>query len=271
MSIVVTTSRAAPAVARPAPALRARPAAAARAAPSFSALGRPAAPAPRPSLRCRAAEPAAAPAAAPAGVAEAVAVLRAAAADGSVPGPAIFTALTALERAKLPADGWAATLGGAAPAGRRWRLVATVKAKAVAAAARGAPGTASYFPLTAVQQWEDVGAAAAGGGTATGAGTITNGIFLSWVASLKFSGPYALKGKRLAFDFDTLTLQLGPLSRAFSIKPKMDPAAWQAGGKDPFFLWFYADESLVAARGRGGGLAFWARATPRWEAENGVA
>lgn len=29
--------------------------------------------------------------------------------------------------------------------------------------------------------------------------------------------------------------------------------------KDPFFIWFYIDEEIAVAQGRGGGTAFWCR------------
>ena len=38
----------------------------------------------------------------------------------------------------------------------------------------------------------------------------------------------------------------------------------------PFFVFFYVDDEVCAARGRGGGVAFWARTTPAWELQAGV-
>lgn len=40
--------------------------------------------------------------------------------------------------------------------------------------------------------------------------------------------------------------------------------------KSPFFLFSYVDDEVAVARGRGGGLAFWARTTPVWEMTAGV-
>ena len=40
--------------------------------------------------------------------------------------------------------------------------------------------------------------------------------------------------------------------------------------KGPFFLFSYADDDILVARGRGGGVAFWQAVTPTWEAESGV-
>ncbi|CAI7821752.1 unnamed protein product [Closterium sp. NIES-53] len=39
------------------------------------------------------------------------------------------------------------------------------------------------------------------------------------------------------------------------------PGEGKAGSKDPFFTWFYVDDRIAAARGRGGGAAFWVRYT----------
>lgn len=120
------------------------------------------------------------------------------------------------------------------------------------------PGGGRYFPLTAVQRWD------------AASGTIENGIFLGWLAALTFSGPYAFVGKKLSFDFDTLRIKVGP-APAINIPLKKKIEAYIPGPKDPFFLFFAVNENLVAARGRGGGVAFWARTTPKWDLENGVA
>ena len=49
----------------------------------------------------------------------------------------------------------------------------------------------------------------------------------------------------------------------FSIGKEEDkgrvPGEGKAGSKDPFFIFFYADDGIIAARGRGGGSAFWTR------------
>jgi len=41
--------------------------------------------------------------------------------------------------------------------------------------------------------------------------------------------------------------------------------------KLPFFLYSYADNEIIVARGRSGGLAAWVKTTPAWEMESGVA
>ena len=40
--------------------------------------------------------------------------------------------------------------------------------------------------------------------------------------------------------------------------------------KSPFFLFSYVDDEVAVARGRGGGLACWARTKPAWEMSAGV-
>eukprot|EP00955_Chlamydomonas_euryale_P074949 362179-Chlamydomonas_euryale.AAC.1 len=40
--------------------------------------------------------------------------------------------------------------------------------------------------------------------------------------------------------------------------------------KLPFFLYAYADEDVLVARGRSGGLAMWVAADPEWQAKAGV-
>ena len=119
-------------------------------------------------------------------------------------------------------------------------------------------GSGKYFPLTAVQRWN------------AATGEIENGIYIGHVAALTFSGPYALKGKRLSFDFDTLHLKLGPLKLNIPLKDKINPASYNPTAKDPFFIFFYADEEIIAARGRSGGVAFWKRTSPEWELSNGI-
>ena len=49
----------------------------------------------------------------------------------------------------------------------------------------------------------------------------------------------------------------------FNIGKKEDagrvPGVGPEGKEDPFFTWLYADDEIIAARGRGGGTAFWVR------------
>lgn len=173
---------------------------------------------------------------------------------------AVFAALRTLEQAKLqPSAEWGSTIGGTATPGNRWRLVFTSGTKQVQDALKGAgKGGGSYFPLTACQRWD------------ASSNEIENGIFLGRLAALTFKGPYRLEGKVLAFDFDTLTLRLGGWKTAIPLKGKLDPSTFKRGKSSPFFLFFYVDDRIICARGRGGGIAVWARATPQWELQSGV-
>ena len=107
--------------------------------------------------------------------------------------------------------------------------------------------------------------------------------------------------KILAFDFDTLTLRLGPITWAIPLKAALPraPGSYKRMKSSPFFRrgtistsrsvgphhpspshallatlpgcsFFYIDERVAAARGRGGGIAVWARTSPAWELEKGI-
>ncbi|EFN55176.1 hypothetical protein CHLNCDRAFT_134317 [Chlorella variabilis] len=190
----------------------------------------------------------------------AVETLKKAAADASVHPVQVFDALRTLEQAKLqPSEDWASTIGGSAPPGNRWRLVFTSGTKQVQDALKGVgKGGGQYFPLTACQRWDATKQ------------EIENGIYLGRFAALTFKGPYKMDGKVLAFDFDTLNLRLGGWTPSFPLKAKLDASKFTRGKKDPFFVFFYVDSGLICARGRGGGIAVWARTTPQWELEAGV-
>ena len=75
--------------------------------------------------------------------------------------------------------------------------------------------------------------------------------------------------KKLNFTFANVTLKLGPL--------KLGP--FNAGGsggdgekgkQDSFFIFFYADDELICAQGKGGGLAFWRKAEPEFVIRKGL-
>lgn len=42
------------------------------------------------------------------------------------------------------------------------------------------------------------------------------------------------------------------------------------GKSGPFFLFFYVDEEIACARGKGGGYAVWQRTTPEWDLKAGI-
>lgn len=175
-----------------------------------------------------------------------------------MPPSAVCSAMRALEKAKIPAEGLAAALAGDTPGvPRRWRLVFTASASDV----RSDAGGGRYFPITAVQSWD------------AAAGRIVNGVYIGHLAALQFSGPCRLTGKRLEFDFTQLSLKLlGGVAR-FSLKPAgyaLPEKGTREAGALPFFLFAQADEQTVVARGRSGGVALWARATPSWELTAGA-
>lgn len=170
--------------------------------------------------------------------------LKQAAANGSVKPKEVFNALRTLEKAKLQSPEWPTIVGGSTSPGKRWRLVFTTGTSKVREALKGkGEGGGNYFPLTAAQRWD------------ASKGEIENGIFLGLLGALTFKGPYSFSGKKLSFDFDTLILRIGPFKFDFKLKDKI--LNYKANPKDPFFIIFYVDEDIIAARGRGGGIAFW--------------
>lgn len=182
----------------------------------------------------------------------AIDVLKQAAANGAVPASQVVQALLSLEKNKLTEDNWGEKLGSG-PGGRRWRLVFSTSAKDVKEGKKGGKAGGFYFPIPAAQRWEQ------------DKGVIENGIYLGQVAALVFSGPYEYQKKKLSFDFTKLSIRLGPKWIPFNIGSfkKKDKA-------DPFFLFIYVDDEIVAARGRGGGIGLWQRATAEWELKTGV-
>jgi hypothetical protein len=93
--------------------------------------------------------------------------------------------------------------------------------------------------------------------------TITNQVAIGAV-KLKLSGPARFSEKKnlLAFDFTRMEIQIlgqtvynGKFPSPREGKEFMEIPI----GKLPFFAFFVADGAMVAARGRGGGLAIWVR------------
>lgn len=180
------------------------------------------------------------------------AVLKRAGESKKVPGEEVFDALSALQKAKLDPAPFLATLGGAASPGRAWMLVFSTTPGQIKAAQQGGRGTGSYFPVTAVQRFD------------AAAMEVENGVYLGPFASFSFMGPIGWSGRRLSFLYTQLCIKLGPLGPfKFNVGKKDDegrvPGEGKEGQKDPFFLFFYADDGVIAARGRGGGDAFWRR------------
>jgi hypothetical protein len=93
--------------------------------------------------------------------------------------------------------------------------------------------------------------------------TITNQVAIGAVR-LKLSGPARFSEKRnlLAFDFTRMEIQLlGKTVYSGKFPSPRDGQEFMQVpiGKLPFFAFFVANDDLIAARGRGGGLAIWMR------------
>lgn len=145
----------------------------------------------------------------------------------------------------------------------QWRLQFTTGTAEKAANANRRKG-GSYFPLGAVQSFN------------AATGHIRNGIYAGPL-SFFFDGPFVWDDQRkiLEFTFDRVSLAWG------SGKPlrfNIGEGAWEKvkgaeeavsdgqgkigkGGRkvNPFFKFVFADDTCIAARGRGGGLALWAK------------
>ncbi|MEH2271686.1 MAG: hypothetical protein V7K68_25225 [Nostoc sp.] len=100
----------------------------------------------------------------------------------------------------------------------------------------------------------------------SGKGEIGNQVKFSPVL-LKLTGPVQYLGKKnlLAFDFNYMVISLfgrAVYNRAIrSGKLQTEDFYNQPIAKLPFFAFFLVTEDFIAARGRGGGLAFWIRET----------
>jgi hypothetical protein len=94
-------------------------------------------------------------------------------------------------------------------------------------------------------------------------GTVTNKLLVGTV-KFKFDGPCRYPGKKnlLPFDFTKLQLQiLGATIYQGKIRSKRSgfDFAKLSIADLPFFAFFWASETSIAARGRGGGLALWVK------------
>lgn len=187
-------------------------------------------------------------------VEEHVAVLKRAAFTKKENPQEVFKALFALEKMKLDPSSFLETIGGTQSPGKTWMLVFTADSKDIRSGQKGGEGGGKYFPVTAIQRFD------------AEAMEIENGVFLGPVGNLTFKGPMNWIGRRLPFTFNTLSIKIGSLGPfKINIGKKDDegrkPGDGKEGSKDPFFTWFYADDEIIAARGRGGGTAFWVRCT----------
>lgn len=98
---------------------------------------------------------------------------------------------------------------------------------------------------------------------APGKGSIGNQVMVGPVL-LRFTGPAHYLGKKNLLAFDFTHLQLNVLGRTVysgtvpGRKAQQD-FYQQSVGKLPFFAFFRVTPGLLAARGRGGGLALWVK------------
>ncbi|XP_020100418.1 uncharacterized protein LOC109718547 isoform X2 [Ananas comosus] len=169
------------------------------------------------------------------GVAESVAMLKAAAKTRRVPAAQVLAALAEIKKAKADPSGFFETLGGSESPGRTWMLIFT---------AQGGLEKGRYFPVTAVQRFD------------AAAKRIENGIYLGPIGYLTFEGNLSWKNRILAFIFKYINVKIGPFN---SIQIRLNKEEREPTTKDPFFVWFYVDEEIAVAQGRGGGIAFWCR------------
>ncbi|KAM7279771.1 hypothetical protein ACFE04_006905 [Oxalis oulophora] len=190
-------------------------------------------------------------------VEDSVKVLKDAAKTKKVAKEEILKAFSVIEKAKIDPSAFLNTLGGSKSPGRTWMLIFTAKKKLAGG---------NYIPITAVQRfdadqaplWKHVMVvfrfAECNMHTAM---RIENGVYLGPLGCLTFEGRMSWKKKILAFVFERIRIKLGPLNPleiGLGKKEDREPSS-----KDPFFIWFYVDEEIAVARGRGGGTAFWVR------------
>lgn len=98
------------------------------------------------------------------------------------------------------------------------------------------------------------------------AGSVSNQVQLG-LLQMTLSGPakFLVKNNIMAFDFTRITLQLSqlPLYRGTVRGGETSEANfYQASvGQQAFFNYFLVQQEIIAARGKGGGLAIWGRQT----------
>ncbi|XP_077242275.1 microbial collagenase [Tasmannia lanceolata] len=169
-------------------------------------------------------------------VEESIKVLKNAAKTRRVPAEEVLSALAVIKKAKIDSSEFLNTLGGSESPGRTWMLIFTTQERLK---------SGSYFPITAVQRFD------------AAAKRIENGVYLGPVGSLTFEGRFSWEKRMLAFIFEFVRIKfgsLGPLQISLGKREEREPST-----KDPFFIWFYVDEEIAVAQGKGGGTAFWCR------------
>lgn len=188
------------------------------------------------------------------GVLEASRTLQHASKTRAVPPQQVYATMRWLEKKRVVhPEAYVAMAGNKSP-GRTWRLVFTSSAKQIRDEMRGkGRGGGTYFPLVAGQQWDPERR------------VMRNGVFLGHYASMVFEGPTEERGTKMRFDFDRLTLKLGPWKNTFDLpnKTKGKDQDAQTRKLEPFFVRCYVDDDVMVMRGKGGGIAFWSRADER--------
>ncbi|KAJ6819884.1 uncharacterized protein M6B38_401760 [Iris pallida] len=169
------------------------------------------------------------------GVEESVRVLKNAAKTRKVPPAEVLSALANVKKGKVEPTSFLETLGGTESPGRTWMLIFT---------AQGKLEKGRYFPLTAVQRFDAAGK------------RIENGVYLGPIGCLTFEGKFSWKNRILAFIFESVCIKVGPFG---PLQISLGGEDREPNTKDPFFIWFYIDEEIAVAQGRGGGIAFWCR------------
>ena len=120
-------------------------------------------------------------------------------------------------------------------------------------------GNGFYVPKLAVAQ---IAFQANAEAVALGQGTIRNQVEVGPVR-LRFTGPAHYLGKKTLLAFDFTDVQLSVLGKTAYRGPILGRRAKatdfynQSVAGLPFFAFFVATPSFIAARGRGGGLALW--------------
>jgi hypothetical protein len=196
-----------------------------------------------------------------------VRTMHAAAKDRSAFVDDVYASISALEKRK-PARGETRVNG--CDLNGKWRLVYTSGTKKVKANLNKAGFGGSYFPVPAIQSFD------------VSNERIRNGVYLGPIEFF-FDGPFVWRENlsMLEFTFTKVSLKLGKLG-PWSVDiddgkweevKAAEQAASEGGGKiekadakkaakpgaNPFFKFVFADDKCIAARGRGGGLALWAR------------
>jgi hypothetical protein len=99
----------------------------------------------------------------------------------------------------------------------------------------------------------------------TTAGTVTNQLKVGGF-ELKFTGPCSYPGKKNLLVFDFTQIQISVLGRTvyqgkirIGKTDAIEGTVPTSGAKMPFFAFFWASPTGIAARGRGGGLALWVK------------